>query len=197
MSNQNPSLDPAYNGSLAGAIQFAFGKMMQNVDGMLPAQVVSYDRTMNRARVQVLVTLITTDGTQVPRPVVASIPVLLVGGGGFLLSFPIKAGDMGWILASDRDISLFLQNYTQTQPNTFRSKNFADGLFIPDAMRGYNINSSDTDNITLQNLDGTVVISLSNTAVNIKATELNIDLGNPSNIMTVNGSIVATGTITP
>lgn len=197
MSNNNPSLDPANNGSLAGAIQFAFSKLMQGVDGMMPAQVVSYDRTTNRARVQILITLITTDGSQIPRPVVASVPVLVAGGGGFILSFPIKAGDMGWVIASDRDISLFLQNYTQTQPNTFRSKNFADGLFIPDAMRGYTINGDDTDNITLQNLDGSVVISLSETAVNIKATEINIDLGSPTNIMNINGSIVATGTITP
>lgn len=198
MSNNNPSLDPAYNGSLAGAIQFAFSKLMQNVDGMLPAQVVSYDRTSNRARVQILVTLITTDGSQVPRPVVASVPVLVAGGGGFILSFPLKAGDMGWILASDRDISLFLQNYTQTQPNTFRNKNFADGLFIPDAMRGYSIDPDDTDNITLQNLDGTVKISLSNTAINIKAeTAVNIDLGNPANLLSVNGTINASGTINP
>jgi hypothetical protein len=197
MSNNNPSLDPANNGSLAGAIQFAFSKLMQNTDGMMPAQVVSYDRASNRAQVQILITLITTDGSHVPRPVVASVPVMVAGGGGFILSYPIKAGDMGWILASDRDTSNFLQNYTQGQPNTFRVKNFADGLFIPDAMRGFTIDSSNTDNIVLQNLDGSVCIALSATGVTIKSKEISIDMGDAGNVLHLNGSILATGTITP
>ena len=114
MSNNNPSIDPADNDSLVGSITFAFKKLLQQVNGMLPAQVIAYDRTTNRVQVQILITILTTDGSQVPRPQVASLPVLIMGGGGFTISFPIKEGDFGWVLANDRDISLFLQNYSQT-----------------------------------------------------------------------------------
>lgn len=205
MSNNNPSIDPANNGSLAGTLQFAFERMMMKTDGMLPARVIQYDRDKNRVQVQMLITMITTNGEQVPRPQVASLPVLLMGGGGFLLSFPIKTGDLGWVMASDRDISLFLQNYNQSPPNSERVKSFSDGLFIPDTMTNYQINSAESDSFVIQSLDGQTIISVgddeikieSPAKISIKAPSVDIDLGSPGNIMTVNGSITATGSITP
>ena len=190
-SNSNPSLDPAFNDSLAGSIQFAFQKMMQQTDGMLPAQVIAYDRTNNRVQVQILISLITTSNTIVPRPQIASIPVLVIGGGGFMLSFPLKTGDLGWVLASDRDISLFLQTYNQTPPNTYRIKNFSDSLFIPDIMRNYTINPEDEMNAVLSSTDGTVRISLSSTQVKITA-PMTIVTGS----LTVAGALVAEGGFT-
>ena len=90
MSNNNPSLNPADNGTLAGAVTFAFHKLLQNVNGMLPAQVMSYDRSKNRVQVQLLINIVGTDGSSYPRPQLASIPVFVFGGGGFRLSFPLK-----------------------------------------------------------------------------------------------------------
>lgn len=204
MSNNNPSINPANNGSLAGTLQFVFSKLAQQTDGMLPAKVIKYDRDTNRVQVQILITLITTDGSQIPRPQVASLPVLLIGGGGFFLSFPLKSGDLGWVMASDRDISLFLQSYSQSPPNTNRIKSFSDGVFIPDAMTGYTIDSDDDDKFVIQNLDGTVKISISDTDIDIVAlTKVNIDCPlvtvNPSSpgLFAVNGNITASGTITP
>lgn len=205
MTNSNPSLNPANNGTLAGTLQFVFKKMMQQVDGMMPARVIAYDRATNRAQVQIMITQITTSGTQIPRSQVASLPVMVVGGGGFLLSFPIKSGDYGWIMASDRDTSLFLQSMAQSPPNTMRMKSFSDGVFIPDSMRGLTIDGDDVDKVVLQSTDGLTKIAIggdsidivSPVKININAPDIMIDLGNSSNIMNVNGSIVATGTITP
>lgn len=167
----NPSLDPADNNSLAGSIRFAFSKLIQNVNGMLPAQVINYNRATNRVQVQLLISLITTDGSSVPRPQIASIPVLLLGGGGLFLSFPINTGDLGWVIANDRDISNFLQTYTTSIPNTNRISQFSDGLFVPDIMRGYNITEENSGSVVLQNLDGSVFISVSDTDVTITAAE--------------------------
>ena len=90
MSNSNPSIDPANNTSLVGSITFAFKKLMQGLNGMLPAQVINYDRSTNRVQVQLLINVVATDMTQVPRPQLASLPVFVFGGGGFRLSFPLK-----------------------------------------------------------------------------------------------------------
>lgn len=183
--NNTPNIDPANNGTLVGTIQFAYEQMLKNTDGMLPAQVINYDRTTNRVTAQLMITLVTTSGAQVPRPTVASLPVLQLGGGGFLLSFPLNEGDMGWILANDRDISLFLQTYAQTQPNTGRVKNFSDGLFIPDMMKTYNVTTASNGYVTLQNKDGTASISIgvnptSNlNEVNIIADVINLIPNNP------------------
>ena len=203
-NNNNPSIDPANNDTLAGSIRFAFGKLIQDINGMLPAQVIEYDRTANRVQVQLLISLITTDGSSIPRPQLASLPVLILGGGGYILSYPINTGDLGWVIANDRDISNFLQTYSQSTPNTYRISQFSDGLFIPDAMRGYTISSDDSAKVVLQTLDGTSKISLgtsnititTTSTVNINAISANMDLGLPTNVFSITGSIAATGTVT-
>lgn len=210
----NPSLDPADNNSLAGALRFAFSKMIQNVQGMLPAQVISYDRDNNRVNVQLLISLLTTSGASVPRPQLASIPVAVFGGGGFLLSFPLNAGDLGWVIANDRDISNFLSTYSMSTPNTNRICQFADGVFVPDAMRGYTISGGNAGAVVLQNTAGTVCVAVNDTDVTITAAQTvtvnaghNVNINATANsVMTlagglgtfgVVGNITATGSITP
>ncbi len=210
----NPSLNPADNNSLAGSLRFAFSKMLQNVNGRLPAQVISYDRAQNRAQVQLLISLITTSGASVPRPHIASIPVEVLGGGGFCLSFPLNPGDLGWVQANDRDISNFLSTYSQSIPNTNRVCSFSDGVFIPDVMRGYTISDDNSGAVVLQNLSGTVCVAINDTDVTINAAQtVTINAGHNLNVnaaanclFTLNGglgtlgvvgNIAATGTITP
>jgi hypothetical protein len=77
-----------------------------------------------------------------------------------MLSFPIKEGDLGWILANDRDISQFLQSYSAARPQTFRKQNFADALFVPDSMRSYAIDEEDAENAVLQSADASVRVAL-------------------------------------
>jgi hypothetical protein len=155
-----PSIDPADEDSLTGAFRFILNKMLQSVDGMLPARVIAYDRIANRARVQPLIALVTTGGDKISRAQIASVPVLQLGGGGSFLSFNLVEGDLGWILANDRDISIFLQSYEESTPNTNRKNQFSDSLFMPDIMKGYTINSEDDANAVLSSIDGKVRIAL-------------------------------------
>ncbi|ERR1700744_114582 len=210
----NPSLDPADNNSLAGSIRFAFSKLIQSINGMLPAQVITYDREANRVQVQLLISHVTTDGSVLPRALLVSIPVLLLGGGGLFLSFPINPGDLGWVLANDRDISNFLSTYAQSIPNTNRVNNFSDGLFIPDIMRGYTINEENSGAVVIQNTSGTVCLAINETDITITSANTvtvnsghNLNVNSDANmlvtlnagagILGVVGSIAATGTITP
>ncbi len=174
MSYHKPSIDPANEGDLLGAFRHILGKELQQLDGMLPAKVIAYDRTLNRATVQPLIMLLTTSNTTVQRANIASIPVYQIGGGGFILNFNLKAGDLGWIKASDRDTSLFLQSYSASAPNTIRKHSFSDAVFYPDVMKGYTIAGEDAENAVLQNLDGSVKISLSQTGVKITATSIDL-----------------------
>ena len=157
-SNNPPSIDPADQDTLTGAFRFIVNKILQGKDGVLPAKVLEYNRTTNRAKVQPLITVIGTSGFQYPRPVFASLPVLQFGGGGYFINMKLTPGTLGWIVANDRDISLFLQSYEQSPPNTFRKNSFSDGVFIPDIMTGYTIVDNE-DLMTIQNLDGTIRIA--------------------------------------
>ncbi len=150
----NPSRDPANDDTLLGMARQVLDKFLQSVDDMLPARVVSYDRTSNRATVVPLVKLLTTDNRQITRAQFASVPVVQLGGGGVALTFNLMPGNLGWIKANDRDISLVLQAYRDNAPNTLRKHSFQDAMFIPDVMRGVTISGEDGEHATLQTLDG-------------------------------------------
>lgn len=154
--------DPANDDGWVGVLMTAFSKSLQQTDDMLPAVVIAYDRTTNRATVQPQIMMGTTNGDKVSRAQIASVPVLNIGAGGFVLSFPVKPGDLGWIKASDRDISLYLQGGAEREewPNTKRMHSFQDGLFIPDVLRQFTVSGEDADRVVLQSLDGTTRVAV-------------------------------------
>ena len=223
-SGNQPDINPANNKTLAGTLQFAFYKLMQGVNGMLPARVIAYDRKNNRVQVQLLIAMVTTSGAQVSRPQVASLPVLLLGGGGFFLSFNISEGDLGWVIANDRDISLFLQNYEGSGTQYRSRKEFFGWRIYPGHNdRVYHICIDDTNNAVLQNLDGTVKISFGPDKITVTAPTVSViasteaDITAPKVVVTASveadviapliraetallaayGNITAAGTITP
>lgn len=205
-STQN-SRNPANSGNLAGALAEIMGKFLAGVDDMLPAVVVEYDRTENRATVRPLIRILKTDGTVVDRAQIASVPVLNIGGGGAVLSFNISPGDLGWIKASDRDISLFTQNETgeDVPPNTLRRHNFGDSLFIPDQFRNWDLDEADAECVVLQTVDSLHRIAIGSEGIVVTSDSI-VFLEAPSIVingatihfgdMVMFGSITATGDIT-
>ena len=185
-----PSVDPANEDSIPGMMQLVLDKFLQKTDDMLPAVVIAYDRTTNRATVQPQIMLGTTSGEKVSRAQIASVPVLNIGGGGFVLSFPIKPGDLGWIKASDRDLSLYLQAGAASEewPNTRRMHSFQDGLFIPDVLRGFTLAGEDADRVTIQAVDGSTRIAIAPGLVKITAANVQMT-GN----LIVAGEVTASG----
>lgn len=170
-----PSIDPAQRRSLVGTIEFVKTKMLQEIDDMLPARVIAYDRTKNRASVQILITMVNTLNQNVIRAQIASVPVVQLGGGGFVLSFPLNTGDLGWIKASDVDMSLFLQNLNLSPPNTRILHKFDSAVFIPDTMfKNVVIDGEDSANVVLQTLDGTVRIAVWEDKVKVTAPRVEV-----------------------
>lgn len=215
MTNPNiPNLDPANNYSLVGVLQTALNNFQQNLNGMLPAKVINYDRITNQVAVQLMINIVTTGGQQIERAQLSSIPVFILGAGKFSISFPLQTGDVGWVLANDRDISLFLQSYNgenppsnPSQPNTGRMCNFADSVFFPDIMKSYNISSSNKNLMIIQSNDGTINIEMgvdttNNDApsVNINAGRINLNVTNPTPLIggwvCIEGNLWVSGQVT-
>lgn len=160
MANQTPSANPADESSLAGVLGLAIRKAMQSVDGMLPVEVVSYDRATNRATVRHLVQMTGANGQAINRADISSIRVLQMGNAAFSVSLPIKPGDKGWILAADRDVSIFQnQGLSAGPPNTDRMHSFQDGLFIPDAMSNGNAPAGQGDRVVIGANGGSAFMS--------------------------------------
>lgn len=168
-SNAPPSIDPADQDSLVGVLRSVLDKHLQGVDDMLPARVVAFDRKKNRVQVAPMIRVVTTAGQTVGRAQLSSLPVIQIGGGGHVLLFNLKAGDLGWIKANDRDVSLFLQGFAESQPNTMRKHSFSDAVFIPDVMKDWELNPEDEENAVLQSLDGTLRISLGSERIKLTA----------------------------
>lgn len=173
--NEIPSLDPADSDSMPGMMRMIFRKLMMNVDGMLPAEVVSYDRNSNTATVRPLIQVMGTSGESTSRQPIAKVPVLAIGGGGFVVNFPLKAGDRGWIEASDRDISKFMQSLGETTPNTLRLHSFEDGRFIPDIFSQFTISDEDEGDMVIQSLGGSTKIVVADDAIRLKSKNILIE----------------------
>lgn len=187
VDSAQPSRNPANSGGdMSGAFREILGKFLQSVDDMIPAKIIAYDRETNRATIQPLIALVRTDGVPVSRNQLASIPVFNIGGGGYILSFNLKEGDLGWIKAADRDIAEFLKNYTEATPATRRVHDFNNGIFIPDVMTGYQIDPEDEENAVLQSLDGVVRVALFPDKLKLTAPVVEVAgqalLGGPSGI---------------
>lgn len=183
------SRNPANDDTLIGVFREILKKNLQQTDDLIPARVVSFDRDANRVTVQPMIQIIDTDGNHISRAQQTNMPVLLMGGGDFLLSFNLPAGSLGWIKSSDRDLSLFLREYQESPPNTYRLHSFEDGLFIPDVMTGVTFASEDSAALVIQNKSGTVRISLNDDR--IKLTAPLVDIAGNLNVSgtIVNGSI--------
>jgi len=177
IENQVPSRDPADDGTMLGVLKGVLGKFLNSVDDMLPAQVISFDRTTNRATVRPMIKMLTTDNQRLSRAQIASVPVLQIGGGGSLLAFNLVPGDLGWIKANDRDISLFLQTFRDSPPNTLRKHTFQDAVFIPHVMTGYSIAGEDAGNAVLQSNDGAVRVSIWPDRLKLSAGALSVMIG--------------------
>jgi Phage protein Gp138 N-terminal domain len=160
---------PQANTSLPNAIGAALRNHQMDIESMIPAQVVSYDRGLNTATIKPMIMRVDVNDNNISRFQLIKIPVISMGGGGFHINFPLKQGDLGWIHASDRDISLFLQTLQESHPPGSRFHTFESGMFVPDVFRQYTINGADSAAMVIQSTDGNTRISISAGTINITA----------------------------
>ncbi|MCY1196399.1 Gp138 family membrane-puncturing spike protein [Achromobacter denitrificans] len=165
-----PDIDGADDGSLSGVLKSWIRSFIrENLDDMLPAQVVSYDDASNRAVIKPLIMVGTTDGQKISRGSIPNIPVFRYGGGGFFIRFPIKPGDFGWLKANDRDVSLMFQRGGREDwPNTERLHSFSDAMFFPDTIKDWAISGADSDALVVQSMDGGAVVAITADSVELR-----------------------------
>lgn len=174
-----PNQDSADDGSLPGVLKaYLRSFIRENLDDMLPAQVIAYDDVSNRATIKPLVMVGTTDGQKISRAEIPNISVFRFGGGGFFIRFPIKPGDFGWLKANDRDISLIFQRGGREDwPNTERLHSFSDAMFFPDTLKDWVIDGENSDALVIQSMDGSVCIALNEGEITFKAEKAKFDVG--------------------
>lgn len=169
-----PGFNPADIGNLNGLLNYFEDLLNMNLECCLPAIVESYDRSTNSAVVQPAISAVATSGQKISRDKLYDIPVLTMSGGGFFISFPVKKGDTGWLVASDRDISIFKQNLEETAPNTYHKHKFVDSVFIPDKIKKFTITGEDVSGLVISNLAGNNKIVLNGSNLNITSAAITV-----------------------
>ncbi len=155
----------------------------------LPGIVESYDAAKRIVTVQfaIMAKVQSQDGTftDATIPLSTEVPVCFPGGGGFVLTFPIKKGDEGICVFSARCIDAWWQQGGVQPQAEQRMHDLSDSMFIPGPMsQPQEITDVSADQVELRSFDGTK--KLSTTATGWKMT------GN----LEVEGNISAGGTIT-
>lgn len=196
----SPSTNPADLSTLVGFMSAAFRKQMEEMDGAMPAAVIKMDEDRQYVQVQLQIKILGSSGETYPERQIAKVKAQMLGGGGFVMSWPYKEGDKGWVIAGDRDISLYLQSGQESAPNTARIKSFSDGLFIPDNLMEVIFASEDIANFVLQSLDGTIKFTMGSDAITLKFQDNSIVLNGTNTTITgpviINDDLTVNGVIT-
>lgn len=122
----------------------------------MPGAVQSYDPINQIVTVVIVQPEVTDDGEVLKAPVITDVPVLWPGGGGALMTFPLKAGDQGWLSFADRDISAWVDSrQVGVTPDSDRLHSITDAVFMPNFSRL----ASNPENVTVQFNQASIVIA--------------------------------------
>lgn len=187
-SNFGPTLDQRLNPSLARFTQL-FSGVMQSLRVCLPAVVQSFSPgppqtvTVQIATNEFVLKNIGVDNNldlatvSLALPVLTDVPVQIQNGGGYSLTFPIKAGDECMILFADTPLDVWFQNGgLGNNPISQRRHSLSDGIAIfgvrstPRAIQNYSTSSTQ-----LRSDDGSVKIDLAENAISITAPTINLN----------------------
>lgn len=142
----------------------------------IPAIVLSCDNKSGTATVMPIVARVgdTKDGeVLVDRPS-CTVKVVRIRHGGFKISIPVKRGDTGWLVASDRNASSAMsaaadhnadEEFVQVRPDDLSVSKFANGFFIPD---NWGVDESAEDGVlSIESEDGNRRIRISGSSIEI------------------------------
>ncbi|CAK7193035.1 hypothetical protein COMNV_01246 [Commensalibacter sp. Nvir] len=164
-----------------------------NLHVMLPCKVKQVNREKGLVSVTPQIQYVDPTGKGYSRGTYHNLPILSLGGGGFSLNFPIAVGDLGWILACDRDVHAFLKDKTEGPPPTYRKHSFASALFVPDMFNQVKLQADSTNGVVLQKTDGStrIVVKDGNiTLVTSGDTHIKADKG-----VTIDANVQINGTL--
>lgn len=180
------------------AIRMVVRDMLFAFQTAMPVQVVSYDPSEMTCTLQPLIRayIPNQNGTSgfVQLPLLIHCPVIFPGGGDWVLTFPIQAGDEGLAIFSSRSIdNWWLAGGIQNQVE-LRAHDISDGFVIvgprskPRVVQDLNITGPE-----LRSVDGTVKIGLSPTGIAITSPTA-VTVTSP--LTTITGDLVVEGIIT-
>jgi hypothetical protein len=186
------------NASYVQALESALDSLSRRIWTAMPGIVASYDPTKGTCVIQPSIQgeLRSPDGTHtfVNMPQLPDVPVVYIGGGDFVATFPIQEGDEALVIFADRCIDSWWQSGGIQVPFEPREHDLSDGFaLIGPRSLARKLTNVSTSNAQLRSVDGTTYLELTPAGgVNVVA-PAGINLTGP---VTINGNLSVTGTVT-
>ena len=117
--------------SLGEAIKTAVDAGLLEARTATPARIESYDASDQRATVLPLLQRATASGELVSPGPITNVPVQWPRGGGFAITLPLAAGDVGLLICSDRSLDRWLDAGGVVDPQSRRHHAMTDAVFVP------------------------------------------------------------------
>jgi hypothetical protein len=141
----------------------------------IPGIVQSFNPATMTAVVQpsITVEIRQADGSkkEMVLPVLTDCPVVFPSGGGFILSFPIKAGDNCLVVFAERCIDGWWQNGGVSRQVEKRMHDLSDGFVLVGCFAQTGIPSITQNKTSLKALDGSAEVIMDNDTLDMKIGE--------------------------
>ncbi len=202
------SIGPLADLNLRALFQAYTQELMTTLNCHQVGQIQSFDAATQTATVRIMMqrqifNQPQTAGEQlqltpltIDYPVLVDCPVFVYGGGGRVLTIPVKEGDSCLVLFNDRDIGSWFSTGSASKPETLRTHSLADGLVLVGFRNLQNpVEDFSEDAVELRNDDEGSKISLDDkVGISNESTSLKTAL---DSLMTALLAWVNTGGTTP
>jgi len=160
----------------------AIDSALKDTHTCLPGIIHSFNPATQTAEVQPAIKRIFNETGAVNLPMCVDVPVIFPGGGGFMLTFPVVAGDECVLVFSERCIDGWAMDGEISEPEDYRQHDLSDAFaFVGVNSQPKKLASFATNGAEIRNRAGTVKLNLSSSGITIT--------GN----LTINGQVSANG----
>ncbi|MDF7679112.1 Gp138 family membrane-puncturing spike protein [Enterobacteriaceae bacterium ESL0689] len=117
------------NPSLLDVLSQNADNQRRDIHTALPATVIACNG--HTATLQLMIDQVMRDGVQLALPPLVDVPVGFYRGGGFCVTVPLKPGDEGLAIFSERCIDGWFVSGQQSAPLDTRFHDYSDAFFLP------------------------------------------------------------------
>ncbi|MDF7681178.1 Gp138 family membrane-puncturing spike protein [Enterobacteriaceae bacterium ESL0689] len=147
------------NPSLLDVLSQNADNQRRDIHTALPATVIACNG--HTATLQLMIDQVMRDGVQLALPPLVDVPVGFYRGGGFCVTVPLKPGDEGLAIFSERCIDGWFVSGQQSAPLDTRFHDYSDAFFLPQgSSRPKKIPAYSTDALSMQTDDGATFIRI-------------------------------------
>lgn len=176
--------------TLTDMLQAFESEILKKLEVSLPAEVVKVNNR-NSVDIKPLIKVQGYDNQYTSRAMIKDVPIITYGSSTTGLTMPLKKGDKGVLIASDRDISLYKKSLADSIASTNRKHSFNDSFFIPNHAKEIKYQDDEAiylfggDECYLKITDKEILIKNSKSEISIKENEIKLD----ADSININGTV--------